>query len=105
MKRAAMVERLRGASLKVKVTAGFMLLVLASAAVSTWLGNRIVTAAMVEVTERRVHTGLVAARLLLDAEIDRVRKSVVLAAAARRITNAIEAGRGRRAARATRGSA
>ena len=87
---AQFVSRL---SLRIKITGGFVLIVLASAAVGTIMGSRIVTEAMFNQTLKRVSTGMQAAHMVYQAELDRVRRAVVLAAASYRLAGVLGQGR------------
>jgi two-component system NtrC family sensor kinase len=89
----------RGLSLRVKITAAFVLIVVGGTAVSTVLGSRIITAAVLGQARTRVRYGLAAARLVVAERLGDTRDSVARAAATERLRTATRAGDGAALAR------
>jgi two-component system, NtrC family, sensor kinase len=63
-------------SLRVKITASFVVIVLGGAAVSTTIGSRIITRALLGQASRRVVHGVEAAQLAYESSLDRVKRIV-----------------------------
>ncbi len=72
-----MVGFLKDVSLRAKITASFVLIVLCGTAISTLIGSRIITTAMRNEALKQVRHGLEAARIIYDGRLEDVRKSVV----------------------------
>jgi two-component system NtrC family sensor kinase len=88
-----MLPFLRDLSLRVKITLAFILLVLLGASVSISIGSGIITRAMLGEAQKRVSTGLEAARMMYEARLDRARQSVVRCAASTPLLREIEGAR------------
>ena len=71
-----------GLSLRVKITLAFIVIVIGGASVSTIIGSRIITGALLDQARLRVSDGLEAARTVYDEKLDQVQIAVVRAARA-----------------------
>ncbi len=81
-----MINPLRDVSLRSKITISFVLIVLCGTAVSTFIGSRIITNAMLNQAMKQVRHGLEAARMVYSARQESVRKAVIGAAMAGQLT-------------------
>jgi len=77
-----MIQLLRDVSLRTKITISFVLIVLCGTAISTFIGSRIITTAMLNQASKQVRHGLEAARMTYAARQEGVRKAVTGAATA-----------------------
>ena len=77
-----MIHFLRDVSLRSKITISFVLIVLCGTAISTFIGSRIITNAMLNQALKQVRHGLEAARMIYAARQESVRKAVIGAATA-----------------------
>jgi two-component system NtrC family sensor kinase len=75
-----MISLLRDMSLRTKITISFVLIVICGTAISTFLGSKIITAAMLDEARKQIHQGLKAADMAYAARLETVRKSVAGAA-------------------------
>jgi two-component system NtrC family sensor kinase len=75
-----MISLLRDISLRAKITISFVLIVICGTAISTFLGSKIVTAAMLNEGLKQIHHGLNAANMVYAARLETVRKSIAGAA-------------------------
>ena len=75
-----MISHLRDISLRTKITASFVLIVILGTAISTFLGSKIITRAMLNEALKQLRHGLKAADMVYAARLDTVRKSVAGAA-------------------------
>lgn len=75
-----MIRRLSDISLRTKITISFVLIVIFGTAISTLIGSRIVTRAMLNEASKQIRHGLKAADLVYAARLEDIRKSVVGAA-------------------------
>ncbi len=62
-----MIQLLRDVSLRTKITISFVLIVLCGTAISTFIGSRIITTAMLNQASKQVRHGLEAARMTYAA--------------------------------------
>jgi two-component system NtrC family sensor kinase len=79
-------------SLRAKITASFTLIVVGGTALSTLVGSRIITNALLGQAQQRARQGLDAARTIYAERLDDVRAAVTRAADARAILDAAAAG-------------
>lgn len=91
-----MIRPLRDVSLRGKITVSFVLIVLCGTAISTYIGSRIITNAMLNEALRRVQYGLEAGRMVYAARLEGVRKAVTGAATAERLAAASDSQNSRR---------
>jgi two-component system NtrC family sensor kinase len=80
-----MFRQLRDISLRAKFTLSFVLIVLCGVSVSTLIGSRIVTSAMLNEALKQLRHGLDAAGMVYDARLDSVREAVAGAAATEKL--------------------
>ncbi|MBZ5498836.1 MAG: cache domain-containing protein [Acidobacteriia bacterium] len=83
-----MISPLRNVSLRGKITISFVLIVLCGTAISTFIGSRIITNAMLNEALEQVRHGLEAARMAYAARLEGVRKAITGAAAAEKLAAA-----------------
>jgi two-component system, NtrC family, sensor kinase len=81
-----MGKRSASYSLRLKITASFVVIVLGGAAVSTTIGSRIITRALLGQASRRVVHGVEAAQLAYASSLDRVKRIVGRIAGDERVT-------------------
>ncbi len=94
-----MYHVLRGVSLRTRITVSFVLIVLSGTAISTLIGSRIITSAMLNEAHKQVRHGLEAAREIYQARLDNVRRTVENAAGTvRPLAASAEAGQSLQAA-------
>src|SRR5512140_3167872 len=87
-----MLRFIRDISLRVKITLAFIPIVLGGTAISISIGSGIITRAMVAEAQKRVSTGLEAARMMYELRLDRARRSLVRCSASPLLLREIEAG-------------
>lgn len=87
-----MYHYLRGVSLRTRITVSFVLIVLCGTAISTYIGSRIITRAMLNQALKQVRHGLDVAQIEYEARLDDVRRSVENAAGTVRPEAAVEHG-------------
>ncbi len=75
-----MYHFLRGVSLRTRITVSFVLIVLSGTAISTLIGSRIITRAMLNEAQKQVRQGLEAARAIYQARLENMRRTVENAA-------------------------
>ena len=75
-----MIRRLSDISLRAKITISFVLIVVLGTAISTLIGSRIVTRAMLNEARKQIRHGLNAAGVVYDARLESIRKSIAGAA-------------------------
>ncbi len=80
-----MIGPLRDVSLRGKITISFVLIVLCGTAISTLIGSRIITNAMLNEALKQVRHGLEAARMVYAARLEGIRKAVTGAASAEQL--------------------
>jgi two-component system NtrC family sensor kinase len=80
-----MISPLRDVSLRGKITISFVLIVLCGTAISTFIGSRIITNAMLNEALKQVRHGLEAARIVYAARLEGIRKAVTGVAAAEQL--------------------
>ncbi len=88
-----MINRLSDVSLRAKITVSFVLIVILGTAISTLIGSRIVTRAMLNEARKQIRHGLKAAETVYAARLETVRKSVVGAAQTERLAVALGSGK------------
>jgi two-component system NtrC family sensor kinase len=88
-----MIRRLSDISLRTKITISFVLIVIFGTAVSTLIGSRIVTRAMLNEALKQNRHGLEAADMVYEARLETVRKSVVGAAGTEQLAVALGSGK------------
>jgi two-component system, NtrC family, sensor kinase len=87
-----MIGFLRDISLRTKIFISFMLIVVCGTSVSTFLGSKIITQAMLNEALKQIRHGLQVADMVYAARVDAVRKSIVDAAGSERLVTALSAG-------------
>jgi two-component system, NtrC family, sensor kinase len=87
-----MTSFLRDISLRTKIFISFMLIVICGTFVSTFLGSKIITQAMLNEAHKQIRHGLQVADMVYAAQVDTVRKSVVDAAGTERLAEALGTG-------------
>jgi two-component system, NtrC family, sensor kinase len=75
-----MIRFLRDISLRTKITISFVLIVICGTTISTLLGSKIITAAMLNEALNQIRHGLTVADMVYASRLDTVRKSIVGAA-------------------------
>jgi two-component system, NtrC family, sensor kinase len=88
-----MIRFLRDISLRTKITISFVLIVICGTTISTFLGAKIITAAMLDEGRKQIRHGLKAANMIYSARLESVRKSIEGAAAAGQLATALGANR------------
>jgi len=86
-----MIRLLRDISLRTKITIGFVLIVVCGTAISTLLGSKIITAAMLNEAVKQIRHGLKAADMIYAARLETVRQSVEGAAGTEQLAIALNA--------------
>lgn len=76
-------------SLRAKITASFVLIVVAGTTVSTLMGSRIITQELLVQERKRVNHGLEAARMIYASRLVRVQSAVVSAASNNKLLSAV----------------
>lgn len=89
-----MIRLLRDISLRTKITISFVLIVICGTSISTFLGSKIITRAMLNEALKQIRHGLKAAEMVYSARLEEVRRSVVSAAASERLASALQTGKG-----------
>lgn len=84
-----MISLLRDLSLRAKITISFVLIVICGTTVSTFLGSKIVTAAMLDEGRKQIRHGLIAADLVYSERLESVKKSIEGAAATEQLATAL----------------
>jgi hypothetical protein len=84
-----MISFLRDVSLRVKMTISFVLIVICGTAISTLIGSRIVTRAMLNEAVKQIRHGLKAADMIYASRLETVRKSVTGAAQTEQLAAAL----------------
>jgi two-component system NtrC family sensor kinase len=87
-----MISRLGDISLRAKITVSFVLIVICGTSISTFLGSRIITRAMLNEALKQIRHGLQSADMVFTGRVDAVRKSVAGAAEAEQLAAALESG-------------
>jgi two-component system, NtrC family, sensor kinase len=75
-----MLSSLRDVSLRAKITISFVLIVICGTSISTFMGSKIITRAMLNEARKQIRRGLQAAEIVYDARLESIRKSVAGAA-------------------------
>jgi two-component system NtrC family sensor kinase len=75
-----MLNLLRDISLRTKITISFVLIVICGTAISTFLGSKIITRAMLNEALKQIRHGLKAADMVYETRLETIRKSVAGAA-------------------------
>jgi len=75
-----MFSFLRNISLRTKITISFVLIVIIGTAISTFLGSKIITRAMLNEALKQIRHGLQAADMVYGSRLETVRKSIASAA-------------------------
>ncbi len=88
-----MIRRLSDISLRTKMTVSFVLIVIFGTAISTLIGSRIVTRAMLNEALKQIRHGLKAANMVYAVRLETVQKSIVGAAATDQLASALSAGK------------
>jgi two-component system, NtrC family, sensor kinase len=88
-----MISLLRDLSLRAKITISFVLIVICGTAISTFLGSKIITAAMLDEGRKQIRHGLKAANLVYSSRLESVRKSIEGAAATGQLATALSKNR------------
>jgi two-component system, NtrC family, sensor kinase len=84
-----MISFLRDISLRTKIFISFMLIVVCGTSISTFLGSKIITQAMLNEALKQIRHGLQVAGMVYADRVDTVRKSVVSAAGSERMVEAL----------------
>ena len=87
-----MISRLRDVSLGTKFTLSFVLIVLCGVSISTLIGSRIVTSAMLNEALKQLRHGLDAAGMVYAARLESVREAVSGAAATEKLADVVHSG-------------
>ncbi len=77
---AKMLSRLSDVSLRAKITVSFVLIVICGASISTFLGSKIITRAMLNEARKQIRRGLQTAELAYEGRLESIRESVAGAA-------------------------
>jgi two-component system NtrC family sensor kinase len=88
-----MISRLRDVSLGTKFTLSFVLIVLCGVSISTLIGSRIVTSAMLHEALKQLRHGLDAAGMVYAARLESVREAVFGAAATEKLADVARSGK------------
>ena len=88
-----MISRLRDVSLGTKFTLSFVLIVLCGVSISTLIGSRIVTSAMLNEALKQLRHGLDAAGMVYAARLESVREAVFGAAATEKLADVARSGK------------
>ena len=88
-----MIRRLSDISLRTKITISFVLIVIFGTAISTLIGSRIVTRAMLNEALKQIRHGLKAADMFYAARLETIRKSMVAAAETEHLALALGPGK------------
>jgi two-component system NtrC family sensor kinase len=88
-----MISLLRDLSLRAKITISFVLIVICGTAISTFLGSKIITAAMLDEGRKQIRHGLKAADMIYSARLESVQKSIEGATATGQLTTALNTNR------------
>jgi two-component system NtrC family sensor kinase len=89
-----LIALLKNISLRAKITISFVLIVICGTAVSTFIGSRIITNAMINEALKQVRHGLEAVRIIYTSKLENVRAAVIGVAGAEKLTAAMgETGR------------
>ena len=86
-----MLNLLRDISLRTKITLSFVLIVICGTAISTFLGSKIITRAMLNEALKQIRHGVKAADMVYDARLETVRKSIAGAAETEQLAIALRA--------------
>ncbi|NLT66070.1 MAG: HAMP domain-containing protein [Acidobacteria bacterium] len=89
-----MLSFLRDISLRSKITISFVLIVICGTSISTFLGSKIITRAMLNEAHKQIRHGLKAAEMVYSARLETVRRSVKAAAETEELAASLAAGRG-----------
>ncbi len=87
-----MFRVVRDISLRVKITLAFIPIVLGGTAISISIGSGIITRAMLAEAQKRVTTGLEAARMMYELRLDRARRALVRCSSSPPLLREIQAG-------------
>jgi two-component system, NtrC family, sensor kinase len=87
-----MIGFLRDLSLRTKIFLSFMLIVICGTSVSTFLGSKIITQAMLDEALKQIRHGLQVADMVYMARVETVRKSIADAAGTERLAEALSGG-------------
>jgi two-component system, NtrC family, sensor kinase len=87
-----MIRLLRDISLRYKIMSSFVLIVICGTAISTFLGSKIITAAMLNEAQKQIRRGLTAADMVYAARLETVQKSISAAAEAEELAIALSSG-------------
>jgi two-component system, NtrC family, sensor kinase len=88
-----MISRLGDISLRAKITISFVLIVICGTAISTFLGSKIITRAMLNEALKQIRQGLTAADMVYAARLETVRKSIAGAAETGHLAAALASGK------------
>jgi two-component system NtrC family sensor kinase len=88
-----MLSRLSDISLRAKITISFVLIVILGTAISTLIGSRIVTRAMLNEARKQIRHGLNSAEMVYAGRLDSVRRSVAGAAQTEHLAIALGSGK------------
>ncbi|MBW2735326.1 MAG: hypothetical protein JRH20_23325, partial [Deltaproteobacteria bacterium] len=84
-----MIRFLRDMSLRLKITVVFVVIVVGGTLVSTAIGSRIVTDAMLGEAQARVQAGLATAQMIYQLHLSRVRREVIRCSRSQRLFQAV----------------
>jgi two-component system NtrC family sensor kinase len=88
----AMISRFSDISLRAKITVSFVLIVVFGTAISTFLGSKIITRAMLNEALKQIRHGLKAADMVYAVRLETVRKSIAGAAETEQLAAALSPG-------------
>jgi two-component system, NtrC family, sensor kinase len=86
-----MIGLLKDVSLRTKITVSFVLIVVCGASLSTFIGSRIITNAMLNEAQKQLRHGLEAAEIAYEEHLGNVRASVAGAAASEELAETLRA--------------
>jgi two-component system, NtrC family, sensor kinase len=84
-----MINLLRDLSLRAKITISFVLIVICGTSISTFMGSKIITRAMLNEALKQIRQGLQVADMVYAENIETIQKSIVAAAGTDRLASAL----------------
>jgi two-component system NtrC family sensor kinase len=87
-----MTRLLRDISLRAKITVSFVLIVICGTSISTFMGSKIITRAMLNEALKQVRHGLDVAGMVYESRLETVRRSIVRAAETETLAASLDSG-------------
>jgi two-component system NtrC family sensor kinase len=87
-----MIRRLRDVSLRTKITISFVLIVICGTSISTFMGSKIITRAMLNEALKQIRHGLKVADMVYASRLETVRRSIVRAAETENLAVSLDSG-------------